>query len=114
MISDVIKQPLPRTDAEWEALIVEAPGEDRPLDPVEEQAFWENAVVVYAGGPAAVRAALAEKRRARGLQKAPRKVATTIRFDAEVLAALKASGKGWQTRVNAIVRQWVQEHQPRG
>lgn len=26
------------------------------------------------------------------------KVPSTIRFDADVLAALKASGKGWQTR----------------
>ena len=30
----------------------------------------------------------------------PLKVPTTIRIDADVLAALKANGKGWQTRVN--------------
>lgn len=40
----------------------------------------------------------------------PLKVPTTIRFDADVLAALKASGKGWQTRVNAVVREWVMRH----
>ena len=34
----------------------------------------------------------------------PLKVPTTIRFDADVLAALKASGKGWQTRVNEAMR----------
>lgn len=28
-------------------------------------------------------------------QKSPTKVPTTIRFDTDVLAALKASGKGW-------------------
>lgn len=39
-------------------------------------------------------------RRTRGRQKAPRKVATTIRLDAEVVEHFKAQGKGWQTRIN--------------
>jgi uncharacterized protein (DUF4415 family) len=42
----------------------------------------------------------------------PLKVPTTIRFDADVLAALKASGKGWQTRVNNAVRDWLKTHSP--
>ena len=33
-----------------------------------------------------------------------RKVSTTIRFDADLLAAMKASGPGWQTRVNDAMR----------
>lgn len=66
--------------------------------------------MVRAGGSAAVRVALAERRGARGPQKTPLKVPTTIRFDADVLAALKATGKGWQTRVNAVMRQWIQDH----
>ena len=40
----------------------------------------------------------------RGPQKAPLKQPTTIRFDADVLSALKASGPGWQTRVCDAVR----------
>ncbi|MBP9219377.1 MAG: BrnA antitoxin family protein [Sterolibacterium sp.] len=40
----------------------------------------------------------------------PLKVPTTIRFDADVLAALKASGRGWQTRVNEAMREWVKAH----
>ena len=43
-------------------------------------------------------------RRGRPVSTSPLKSATTIRFDADVLSALKASGPGWQTRVNAIVR----------
>lgn len=35
------------------------------------------------------------------------KVPTTIRFDPDVLAALKATGRGWQTRVNEAMREWV-------
>jgi uncharacterized protein (DUF4415 family) len=42
----------------------------------------------------------------------PLKVPTTIRFDADVLAALKASGKGWQTRVNEAVKDWLKAHSP--
>ena len=42
--------------------------------------------------------------RRREPQKAPTKVSTTIRFDADLLEALKATGEGWQTRVNALVR----------
>lgn len=38
------------------------------------------------------------------------KVPTTIRFDADVLAALKASGRGWQTRVNEAMREWIKTH----
>lgn len=35
---------------------------------------------------------------------AVRKVSTTIRFDADLLEALKATGPGWQTRVNDAMR----------
>ncbi|MDO9224536.1 MAG: BrnA antitoxin family protein [Pseudomonadota bacterium] len=38
------------------------------------------------------------------------KVPTTIRFDPDVLAALKATGAGWQTRVNEAMRAWVETH----
>jgi uncharacterized protein (DUF4415 family) len=33
------------------------------------------------------------------------KVSTTIRLSQDVLAALKATGKGWQTRVEQTLRQ---------
>jgi uncharacterized protein (DUF4415 family) len=48
--------------------------------------------------------------RQRGPKDKPLKVPTTTRFDADVLAALKASGKGWQTRVNEAMREWVRKH----
>lgn len=35
------------------------------------------------------------------------KVSTTIRFDAEVLAAFKATGDGWQTRMNDVLKEWL-------
>jgi uncharacterized protein (DUF4415 family) len=42
-----------------------------------------------------------------GSVKAKPKIPTTIRFDQDVLDALKASGRGWQTRVNEAMRDWL-------
>ncbi|NVI83098.1 BrnA antitoxin family protein [Janthinobacterium sp. BJB401] len=35
------------------------------------------------------------------------KVSTTIRFDAEILDAFKATGDGWQTRMNDALKEWL-------
>ena len=33
-----------------------------------------------------------------------------IRFDNDVLAAFRAAGPGWQTRMNAALRDWLKTH----
>ena len=38
------------------------------------------------------------------------KVQVTLRLDIDVLAALRASGDGWQTRANDALRRWVKRH----
>lgn len=43
----------------------------------------------------------------RGKQKAPTKLATTIRFDNEVIAYFKAQGKGWQTQINNVLKDYI-------
>lgn len=43
----------------------------------------------------------------RGPQKAPRKVQTAVRYDADILDAFKADGPGWQTRMNDALREWL-------
>lgn len=45
--------------------------------------------------------------RRRGPQKTPVKQAVSLRLDAEVVAALRASGPGWQSRANAVLRKAV-------
>ncbi len=40
----------------------------------------------------------------RGPQKTPTKKQVTLRLDADLVEALRAGGKGWQTRVNALLR----------
>jgi hypothetical protein len=47
------------------------------------------------------------KPKPRGPQKKPRKTSTTIRLDVEVLEAFKAMGKGWQTRMNKVFKDYV-------
>jgi len=41
------------------------------------------------------------------------KESTTIRFDKDVLDAFKAGGPGWQSRMNAALRQWLRDHPSR-
>jgi len=43
-------------------------------------------------------------RRGRGRQKAPTKVLTTIRLDADVIAFFRAQGTGYQSRINDALR----------
>jgi uncharacterized protein (DUF4415 family) len=41
---------------------------------------------------------------------APEQEMVTINLDEDVIAALKATGKGWQARTNGIVREWAKTH----
>lgn len=38
------------------------------------------------------------------------KVQVTLRIDEDVLDKFKASGSGWQTRMNEALKSWVQSH----
>jgi uncharacterized protein (DUF4415 family) len=40
------------------------------------------------------------------------KQALTVRYDADVVEAFKATGKGWQTRMNDALRDWLKTHSP--
>jgi uncharacterized protein (DUF4415 family) len=90
---------------EIEALVAQAPGEDRPLT-AGEAARWEAGVFVEGGGYAKVRQALAAKRQ-RGSQVAPTKKLVSVRYSPEVLDFFKASGAGWQTRMDEVLKRWV-------
>lgn len=47
----------------------------------------------------------------RGRPKAEsRKLALTVRYDADIVAAFKATGAGWQTRMNDALREWLKTH----
>lgn len=40
------------------------------------------------------------------------KKAINIRLGADILDAFKATGKGWQTRIDSALRDWLKEHKP--
>lgn len=69
----------------------EAPAADAPEREVDE-AFWATARLV---------------------EPDRRKVHMGLRIDADVLDWFKASGRGWQTRMNAVLRSYY-EHQQHG
>lgn len=45
------------------------------------------------------------RKKGRGPQRAPTKVSTTIRLDADVLAFFRARGRGYQAHINDALRQ---------
>jgi uncharacterized protein (DUF4415 family) len=55
-------------------------------------------------------AGIAANRQRRGRPIGSDKESTTIRFDRDILAAFKDSGPGWQTRMNAALRDWLKTH----
>lgn len=55
---------------------------------------------------------LQKKLGVRGLQKEPTKERITIRLSQEVLEQFRATGDGWQTRVDAALRDWLSSHSP--
>ena len=50
------------------------------------------------------------ERRIRGKQKKPTKEQLTIRLNHEVVDFFKSQGKGWQTRVNEVLQEYVNSH----
>ena len=107
----------PFFDAETIAAAIAAAPEtvedaDCPYDPNDAaavEAFWENRDGFVSHSLADLKTRLSARRR-RGPGKAPKKTPTTIRFDPDVLVALKATGRGWQTKVNDAMREWLKTH----
>lgn len=45
--------------------------------------------------------------RRRGPSTKPHKIAVSIRLSPDVLAAFRATGRGWQPRVDAALKEWL-------
>ena len=56
--------------------------------PELDESFWENAVVEYP----------------------EKKKSVTIRLDTDVLEWFQSKGKGYQTRINSVLRSYVNAH----
>lgn len=71
---------------------------DGPYNPnhdAEVEAYWSKARIT---------------RKGRGPQRKPTKESITIRLSADVVGYFRASGKGWQSRVDDVLSEWVASH----
>jgi uncharacterized protein (DUF4415 family) len=80
------------------------------LDAVSDNPEWTEDDFAKAVPFAKAFPELARTIRSRGPQKAPTKVSTTIRLSREVIDHFRATGPGWQSRIDSALRQWVDDH----
>ena len=68
---------------------------------------WKNAIVSHSLNE--LRSKL-EDLQTRGKNRQPTKEQNAISFSPEVLVAFRASGKGWQTRMDEALKEWLKTH----
>jgi uncharacterized protein (DUF4415 family) len=61
--------------------------------------------VPFGGLPQGLQRVLSNRKR--GEQKTPKKVPVSIRLSPDVVEAFRSSGPGWQSRVDAILREHI-------
>lgn len=84
--------------------LIDEAGEVRDLD-ADDLALFRPAEEVLS-------ASLRKKLGVRGPQKTPTKERVTIRLSADVVARFRATGAGWQTRMDAALKDWLRTHSP--
>lgn len=86
--------------------MIDAKGEVRELSEAELKRFRPANEVLPRS--------LLAKINVRGPQKNPVKERITIRLSPEVVQPFRATGDGWQTRVDAALKDWLKSHSPTG
>ena len=84
--------------------LIDSTGEVRELGKQDIARFKPAAEVLPAG--------LCEKLGVRGQQKKPVKERITIRLSHDVVEKFRATGTGWQTRVDTALQDWLKTHTP--
>lgn len=75
--------------------------------PATQPDDWDTAFVTRSADE--LRQVVAE-RRTRGANKRPTKEQVSVRYSPEVLAFFRATGAGWQTRMDEALREYVEQH----
>ncbi len=68
---------------------------------------WNSAFVTHSADELRKEVAA---RRTRGPNKLPTKEQVAVRYSPEVLAYFRATGAGWQTRMDEALREYVSQH----
>ena len=90
---------MPKLITKKATLMIDAHGEVRELTDVELKRFRSARDVLPT--------TLLAKLNVRGAQKAPIKERITIRLSPEVVQGFRDTGDGWQTRVDAALKDWL-------
>jgi len=96
-------KPFPASPEEIAAAIAAAPetvtDPESPYDPNDAaavEAYWKHARVRRPGQ--------------RGRGRKPTKVLLSVRYSPEVVEFFKATGEGWQSRMDEALKEWVATH----
>lgn len=84
--------------------LIDAKGEVRELT--------VNDLTAFRPGRKVLPASLRRKVGARGPQKQPTKERITIRLSRSVVQSFRATGEGWQTRVDIALQNWLKKNNP--
>lgn len=77
----------------------------------EEDAQITAAALTDSDNPPLTNDELQQFRRARGRpQGSGKKEQVTLRLDTDILEQFRATGNGWQTRINDALRDWIKQH----
>jgi uncharacterized protein (DUF4415 family) len=82
--------------------LTDAEGEVRELTDED----WKHAIP-FSELPESLRLKLLSLKKARGPQKVPTKQRITIRLSPEVVTHFRSTGKGWQSRVDEALQDWL-------
>jgi uncharacterized protein (DUF4415 family) len=90
---------------DWERIRAEAAADKAVVYDPETDSYDPN-------DEAAVNAFFDENKpvRRRGPQKAPTKQQVTMRLSPDVLDKFRATGNGWQSRIDDALREWLKTH----
>ena len=76
--------------AQWSDAEIEKMAASDPDHPALDDAFWQ------------------------GVDRLPRKEAISIKLDQDILAYFRKAGRGYQTRINAVLRRYMQARRKAG
>lgn len=102
----------PEEVASARAAAAEKPVFDTQCPPTEP-GDWDEAIATHGGGVPTTLSELAAQRaerRARGPGRKPKKVLLSVRYSPEVVEFFKATGEGWQARMDEALKEWVRTH----
>jgi uncharacterized protein (DUF4415 family) len=79
----------------------------------EENPEWTDETTARATRIDGLPESLQQKlRRGRGPNKTPTKVRVSMRLSPDVVESFRATGDGWQTRIDGALKDWLKTHTP--